>query len=334
MGRSGRGRRLRFERFRLDVIAFGLAAFGFTTQARAEASTLDPTIGYNYGEIETARTMGTGGAKRALSNSVSALFMNPANIAAELLYHIGAFAQIWPEARRQSYGIAAVDSISSSSKVAGSMGATYNFQDTDGIDRHWTDIRGAIAFPFSDKFLFGVGGRYLSLWENGAGPLGDSLASAGLPDEQIVRQFSFDAGLTVRPTPDFSISVVGSNLSNPGHGYMPLTAGGGIGFGRKQFAIELDVVADFETWGETTVRAMSGLEVLLGTNVALRGGYRYDQGAESHAVSLGAAYIDRSFMLDLGARRTVAGDTATAVVIGFTYHLDTTGMAPTPGDTF
>jgi hypothetical protein len=94
------------------------------------------------------------------------------------------------------------------------------------------------------------------------------------------------------------------------------------------------VVADFDSWQETTIRAMAGLEVLVGNNVGIRGGYRYDQGAESHGLALGAAYIDKSFILDVGARRTIVGDTATAIVIGFTYHLDMSGLAPTPGDTF
>jgi hypothetical protein len=30
----------------------------------------------------------------------------------------------------------------------------------------------------------------------------------------------------------------------------------------------------------------------------------------------------------------ISGDTATAVVLGFTYHLETTGLAPSPADTF
>jgi opacity protein-like surface antigen len=334
MSLRGRGWVSHLRRFRLDALAFAVASLAIAPRVRAEASELDPTVGYNYGEIETARSIATGGAKRALSSSTTALFTNPANIAVERMYHLGAFAQIWPEARRQSYGAASADSASSGSRFAGGLGATYNFQDTDGIDRRWTDIRFALAYPFADTFYVGLGGRYMWLTQNGQGPLGVSLASSGLPGEQIVRAFTFDAGVTLKPSPDFALSVVGTNLTNPSNGFMPTTVGGGLGFGRKQFAAEIDVVADFDSWKETTMRSMAGLEFLLGTNVGLRGGYRYDQGAESHAIALGAAYIDRSFILDVGARRTVAGATATAIVIGFTYHLETTGLTPSPGDTF
>jgi hypothetical protein len=305
-----------------------------SSPARAEKSRLNPAIGYNYGEIETARTAATGGAQRALSSSLGALFINPANIAVQRVYHLGAFAQIWPEARRQSYGAGAVDSIGSSSHIAGAAGVTYNFQDTDGIDRKWTDARLALAYPFSDSFYLGLGGRYLLLSQDGPGPLGPSLASGGLDGKQIVRAVGFDAGLTFKATPELAFSFVGNNLTNPGHGFLPTSIGGGVGYGAKQFAIDADLVSDFTSWDETRLRAMLGLEVLLADHYGLRGGYRFDQGAKSHALSLGVGYIDRSFIFDLAVRRVVSGDAATAVVFGFTYHLETTGLTPSPGDTF
>lgn len=305
-----------------------------TRPAHADSSKLDPAIGYNYDEIETGRTAATAGAQRALSTSIGAAFINPANIARERVYHIGAFAQLWPEAKRQSYGAAASDSVSSGSHLAAAAGVTYNFQDPDGIDRRWTDARVAIAYPFSDQFYFGLGGRYLWLSQNGLGPLGLSSVSSGLKGEQIVRNFSFDAGATFRPVPELSLSLVGANLSNPGHGFFPTSLGGGIGYGGKQVALEGDLVADFTTWDATRVRAMAGIETLFADHYSVRGGYRYDQGPGSHALALGTAYIDRMFILDIAVRRTFSGGNATAVVLGFTYHLESSGMTPTMGESF
>lgn len=310
------------------------ALIAWSRTAHAEPSDLDPTIGYNYSEIEIPRHAATGGAQRALSTSIGALFVNPANIANGRVYHVGSFAQIWPEASRQSYGAAASDSVLSSTGLAGAAGATYNFQDSDGIDRKWTDVRVALAYPFSDQFFIGLGGRYLFLEQNGRGPLGASLASSGLRDQDIVSAVSFDAGATLKLGESFSVAVVGNNLGNPGHGFLPTSVGGGIGFSRSVLAVEADVVADFTTWEETRLRAMGGLDILLAQRFALRGGYRFDQGAESHAVSFGGGYIERAFLLDFGVRRVVRGETATAVVLGFTYHLETTGLTPSPGDTF
>jgi hypothetical protein len=313
------------------VLACGLF---ISAPTRADESSLDPVVGYNYDEVEIARHVATAGAQRALSSSVGALFVNPANVASGRVYHIAAFAQIWPEAKRQSYGAAAADSIGSSSNLAGAAGATYNFQDSDGVDRRWTDFRAALAYPFTDKLLFGIGGRYLMLKQNGLGPLGASAASGGTPGEQIVRSFSFDAGATVKPVPEVSLAIVGTSLENPDDGFLPTTLGGGIGFGKKEIAIDVDIVSDFSSYESTTVRAMVGLELLLANRYLLRGGYRYDQGADSHAGAAGAGYVDRAFSIDIGVRRVVSGDTATAVVLGFTYHLDSTGLTPSAGDTF
>jgi hypothetical protein len=303
--------------------------------ARAEPSELPAEIGYNYDEIETARTAGASGAVRAWGNSITALFTNPANMAASRVYHIGAFAQIWPEAMRQSYGAGAVDSVVSSSKVAGGVGATWNFQDNDGgIDREWTDVRVALAYPVSDRFQMGVGGRYMWLKQNGTGPLGWSLASAGLRDEQIVRGFTLDAGATLRPSQNFALALVGNNITNPDHGFQPTSAGGAIGVAFGDFSGEVDFVVDFTTWDHTTVRPMAALEALFVDHVAARMGYRYDSGAESHSLSLGVGYIDRSFDVDVGLRRVIVGDIATAIVVGFTYHLESTGLTPSPQDGF
>jgi opacity protein-like surface antigen len=314
-----------------------LASSLLSAPAGADRSDLPPEVGYNYGEIETPRIAAMGGAMRAFSNSLEALFINPANMAASRVYHLGALAQIWPEANRQSYGAGAIDSIVSSARVAGGLGGTWNLQDPDGIERQWTDLRFALAFPFSEEFFLGAGGRHLWLKENGDdGEIGSSAASGGLHDEQILRGFSFDAGATLKPSQQFAISIVGANLNNPGTGYQPTSVGGGIGFGTDNLTIEGDLLSDFTTWEETTVRAMLGGEFLAGDNYPLRLGYRYDQGANSHAVSAGAGYIDRSFAAEIAVRRVVApnDEAATTIVFGFKYHLESSGLTPSAEDTF
>jgi opacity protein-like surface antigen len=319
---------------RLLTAASLLASLAVAPHVRADRSELPPEVGWNYGEIETPRSAALGGALRATSTSVQALFINPANMASARVYHLGVIAQIWPEASRQSYGGAAVDSIVSSTRLAGGFGGTWTLQDPDGIDRRATDLRFAFAFPFSDQFYLGAGGRYLWLKQDGLGPLGDSLVSGGLDDENIVKGFAFDAGATIKPSEAFSLAVVGNNLNNPGHGFQPTSVGGGVGVGSDLFTVEADVVSDFTTWDETRVRAMGGLEILVGDNYPLRAGYRYDDGNRSHAVSGGVGYVDRTFAAELAVRRIVSGDPATAIIFGFVYHLESSGLTPAPTDTF
>jgi opacity protein-like surface antigen len=325
-------------RLSLASAAFAFACAGacisWSTVVRAEPSELPPEVGYNYDEIETARIAGKNGANRALGTSVSALFDNPANMAAARVYHAAALVQIWPEASRQSYGLAAVDSVGSSARVAGGLGATWTRQDPDGVDRTSSDLRFALAFPFSDKLFAGAGGRFMWLSQNGNGPLGESYASSGLHDEQILKGFAFDLGLTMKPGSGLSFALVGNNLNGADNGFQPLTLGGGVGFARGNFGIEADLVSDLVTWNENTLRAMLGMEMLFGDHFLTRAGYRFDQGAESHSAALGLGYIDKVFSADIGVRRVLAGDAVTAVVLTFTYHVESSGLTPTPSETF
>lgn len=301
-------------------------------RAGAEPSSLAPEVGYNYGEIETPRIAAMAGALRAWGSSLEGLFVNPANMSLTRVYHLGAFAQIWPEASRQSYGGGAVDSIVSSTRLAGGLGGTWNRQDPDGVDRTATDLRFALGLPVGERLHFGLGGRYLLLSQDGSPEraagigLDPSAASGGLRDSRIVKSVTFDAGATLKASDSFAIGLVGQNLSDPGHAFQPTTFGGGLGFGTPDFTLEADLVADFTTWGSTTARAMAGAEYLAGNQFPLRLGYRYDDGALSHAVSGGIGYLDREFSVDLAIRRVVSGDVATAVVFGFKYHLESAGV--------
>ena len=318
-------------RFALGVIACACAS---SIATRARADTPPPEVGYNYNVIETPRITAMNDAVHALSNSTEALFVNPANMSMSRVYHLSALAQVWPESHRQSYGIAAVDSVGSSARVGGGIGATYNTQDTNGINRNWTDIRGAISYPFSDQFFMGVGVRYLRLRQNGEGPLGTSVASSGLSGEFIVTGFTFDAAATFKPADGLAISVVGVNLNNPGNTFQPTSVGGGIGFGKEAFSLEADLLADFTTWDSTKVRAMGGGEYLLADHFPLRAGYRFDDGAKSHSVSAGLGYLDTTFGAEIAVRRVVSGDPATAIVFGFSYHLDSGGLTQGENESF
>jgi hypothetical protein len=110
--------------------------------------------------------------------------------------------------------------------------------------------------------------------------------------------------------------------------------GAGVGYAPTDLTFEIDGVADFTTWGETSYRAMAGAELLFAGSVPLRIGYRFDTGADSHAVSAGVGYAQKTFAANASLRRVVSGDAATAVVLGFTIHLEATGLTPNPAQTF
>lgn len=313
------------------ALAFSLS---FASAASADPSSLAPAVGYNYGEHETPRMTALGGAVRATSTALTALYSNPANMAAAQVYHVGAIAQIYPEAKRQSYGGGVVDSLISSTGIAGGLGGIWSLQDPDGIGREWLDLRFGLAMPLGDIFFLGVTGKYITLQQNGVGPLNYSRVSGGLQDQNIIQTMTFDAGATLRPIPQFSIAVTGHNLTNLDTSLVPIMGGLGLGFTTKDFGLSADAVIESGTYGGTSVRMMGGGEVLIVDRVALRGGYRFDQGMESHALSGGAAYVDQQFSVDASFRRSVSGPSYTSIVFGFTIHIESMGLGKSSPDPY
>jgi hypothetical protein len=315
------------------VYRFGsllLAAMCVGGPLRAEPSPVPPEVGYNYSELELPRTAAMGGALRAFSNSLGALQNNPANLAASRVYHVGGGAQFWTNANRQTYGVSIVDSVVSRSRVAGGISANWHFQDPDGVDRKSLDGRFGLAFPVSDRLLVGASVHYLDLKEEGyprgRQVLAPSVASSGLDGGSIVKDITFDAGISVRPAEGLALSLVGQNLTDPGHGFLPLMFGGGIGYGTGLFTAEVDLVGDFTTYESTSLRGMGGLEFLAGGQYPIRFGYRYDDGQGSHALSGGLGYTAKEFSFDVSLRRILGDEGVTAFFIGLEYHVEAMGI--------
>lgn len=325
---------------RLCGVALAVATLLAAAAASAEPTELSPQFAYNYGENETPRAAAMGGALRALGSGTTALWLNPADLVATRMYHIEAIAQIVPEARRQVYGGIVADSITG--KLAGGISLVGGFIDPDGVDRSFIDARLALAYPISDKLFVGIGGRYARVTQSPEqAPFGvdDDKVAGGLidPEERgsrfaFVNTFTFDAGLTLRATDNLYVAALGQSLSYPGHAILPTTLGGGIGWGSKDFSIEADGVADFNSWESTSARFMLGAEFLAGDHFPLRGGYRYDQGAEVHSLSAGLGYIGTEFSAELSVRRTLSDPGATHIVIGLAYFLESTGLTRAPTD--
>ncbi|MBK8253886.1 MAG: hypothetical protein IPK82_14640 [Polyangiaceae bacterium] len=271
---------------------------------------------------------------RAWGYGTTSVFLNPANLAETRAYHIQGLVQLMPEAARQAYGAVVMDSVTN--KLAGGVSVVGSFADPDGLDRTSLDVRFALAYPISDKFLIGAGGRYIRATQLGGGILGNSVISGGLADGEGRHPFletaTFDVGLTLRPTEGLALSAVGQNLTYPNNGILPTTLGGGLGYTIAGFTIEADALADFNSWGTPTARAMAGAEYLIAERFPIRLGYRFDQGAEQHAISGGLGYIAREFAVEASVRRALDERGPTTVVIGLSYFLESSGLIRSTSD--
>jgi hypothetical protein len=283
----------------------GAGALLLAGSAAADPSTVAPEQGYDVGSIQSPRDLAFGGAQNALGSSTTALYGNPGGLPLARVYHFEGIATLAPEARRQSYGGAVVDS--STSRLAGGLGGTWNMLDPDGIHRTWTDLRLVLAYPLGDRFAVGASGRYLRTAQNpGTGPLGASLASDAA--NPLFNAFTFDVGATAVPATGVRVGLVGHNLTNPGTALAPTMLAGGVGYQNDTFSLEGDAQADFTTWKATRGRYMLGGELFLASHFPIRLGYRYDDGLKTHAVSGGLGYIDRRWSFEMSVRRDVVGE--------------------------
>ncbi|MSP25950.1 MAG: hypothetical protein EXR75_12480 [Myxococcales bacterium] len=255
-------------------------------------------------------------------------------------YHVGVLTQFTPEAGRHLYGGAVMDS---TRRMSGGLSFVGGFQDPDGLDRTTLDARAAFAFAIAPSVHVGVGGRYLRVHQDGLGVLGNSRASGGLHDPEnppdgrstLLETVTFDAGATFRPVEPLFIAAFGQNLTHMQNGLVPMLVGGGVGFATGDFTVEVDGLADLDSYGTPSARVMAGGEVLLLDVLPLRFGYRFDlmKGSgekPAHAVSGGIGYVIPQLAVDASVRRSVSGPAETVIAIGVTYHVESLGLEVDP----
>jgi len=316
--------------FALVAALFGALLASVPGEALADPSTTSPEQGFDLGEVQHPRSVAMGGARTALGTSTNAVWGNPANLPLSRVYHFEGLATWGPEARRQSYGGAVVDS--STNRLAGGFGGTWNMTDPDGMRRQWSDLRLTLAYPLLDKLSVGATGRYLRVNQSvSSGPLGESLVSGGTRGEAIFNTATIDLGVTLAPIDGLRIGAVGKNLTNPGVAIAPTLFMGGIGYQTGIVSIEAEGLADFTTHGRAAGRFMLGAEVFLAEHVPLRAGYRFDEALNVHTVSGGAGYVDRRWSIELGIRRDVAATfPATLATLSLRYFYDSGGSDAGP----
>jgi hypothetical protein len=314
----------------IDALSAGaliLLALVFAPRgAGATPMSISPAQAYDMGEVPSPRPLALGGALNALGVSTNALFLNPANLPLARVYHIEGFAAYSPEATRQTYGAAIVDSLLNTGHLSGGAAVAWSDFDPSGMHRTWTDVRAALALPLGDRFSIGLTGRWIRVNQAlGGGPFGGSLASDGSTNPLFDR-LTFDVGATAIPVDGLRIAVVGHNLTNPGTSLAPTTAAEGIGYFTPLFALEADGLLDFTTWGGTRGRLMGGGEVFLADRYAIRAGWRYDAGTKINAPSIGFGYIDPRWSIEIAFRRDLISEHASSLgVLSLRYFYDALG---------
>jgi hypothetical protein len=311
---------------------------------------LPPQVIYNYSENETPRSAAMGGALRALGNGTSAVYLNPATMAAARVYHVGALIQGAPQTASLSGGSTIVDSVTG--RLAGGVSFVLGTMDGKGLDRSFVDTRIALAYPLSDRLFLGLGGRYAKITQTPLdtpfahadrdsktreiNDLSRDLVAGGLFNKEktgrdpFVNTVTFDAGLTLKLGDGVYLAAVGQNLTYPNNGLLPTIVGGGIGIANPSFSIEADGLADFSSWSKPTARLMIGGEYLLGDHAPIRVGYRFDQGAKLHTLSAGSGYVGTEFAIEASVKQTISNPGATTLLLSIEYFFEASGLLNSP----
>jgi hypothetical protein len=294
-------------------------------QAIAQPMSTSTEQAYDRGEIPNVRAEGMGGALNALGVSTASLSLNPANMPLARVYHIEAMAAFLPEANRQTYGLAIVDSVLNS-RLAGGVEGTWSEMDPNAMHRTWTDLRAALAMPLGEHVALGAVGRWQRVEQSvNSGPFGPSPVFGGTANGPIFNSVTLDAGATAS-LEDWRVGVVGHNLTNPGTALAPTTGAAGIGYGTHEFAIETDGLLDFTTFGRLTGRVMLGGEIFLANHYAVRGGYRYDTGTKLNTPTIGFGYVDPRWSIEVAARHDIVAEHAsTFMMLSLRYFYDSAG---------
>lgn len=275
--------------------------------------------------IESARGVALGTGARSSSAATQAQADNPANLVLGGLYHLEAFLGYQPTFKRIGWGAAVVDSMTS--RLAAGVSARGLFGEDGKLDNSGWEGRLGLGVPLGDMLSIGLAGRYANYTVSDRHALPEHAPQADMPVDRTFKfkGFTMDAAMTLRPIEGLALAALGYNLIDTESPLAPLMVGGSASFGLGSgLTLGGDVLVDLNThkaFDGTKIQAGGGLEFLAQGTIPLRGGYVYDQGRGTHAVTGGLGYVDQRFGLQVSVRQVVSGVKETLVFAAIQYFV-------------
>ncbi len=274
-------------------------------------------------DLQGTRSIAMGGALRASPTGESAILLNPAGMTLLRNYIVAGLYQFRVSDDASLVNASVVDS--ATNKVAAGLfysfshasptktlalsgGKAFDLQDT--IMTHEAGV--ALGYPFGTFLHIGLITRYVNITVEQAE---NTPESAKLEETDTV---TMDIGAIISPFKSLRLAVVGYNVV-PVEGYeFPIQLGLGISysFGAK-FLAEFDTVLDFTRDDTVAASYHGGVELFVGSLVALRGGFQHDTIREASYASGGVGFITRKVGVDLAVRQMVDGGAETLLAVSF-----------------
>jgi hypothetical protein len=256
------------------------------------------------------RPLGTGGAMRAVATGDSGPQLNPSGISLMRAYFLEGSYQYGKTADSNDARISAVDS-TSGFNIGGALYYTYHRDSpSDGTTQIGHLVGGSLSFPLLDKIFFGANVKYVHFTD---------------ATESKHVGFTFDAGLTIRPVPLFSLAAVGYNLRDVGTPWAPRAVGGGVALlPTPVLLFVFDAVLE-KVYGEATrdqaYYFMGGGEFSFASSAAIRAGGGHDGLTKNGYVSAGISVLSADVgSIDLGLRQDISGSRK-ATMVGISARL-------------
>jgi hypothetical protein len=245
------------------------------------------------------RPLAMGGVGRAAATGDAGPILNPSGMSLVRQYHVeGAYG--FSSRRGDHFIHASVVDSTSEYLLAGGLYYTYHPSDTDHAPAgsgsgHEAGM--ALSLPFGDYLSFGGTLKYFHL----AGDQRTAGSNGG---------FTFDVGVTARPTPMVSLAVVGANLRDLGVGTAaPQLLGYGLAvIPTATLVLLADGVTPFtaDTYtGRKVTSFGGGADLLIAQRFDVRAGGGYDGASGNGYATLGFSLIGEIGAVDVGARQDV-----------------------------
>jgi hypothetical protein len=279
---------------RAPPLAVAAVAAGLMVSAPFGAAAFPEYIG--------SRALGMGGAGRGDARGDEGPVLNPAGMSLSRVYTLDGAYQFITRDGGHFVRASVVDS-TSSFNLAGGLSYTYRTASPAGASRlSGHEVGLALSYPFGDRVLVGVNGKYVHV-------VGDSREANGVANHS---GFTLDAGVVVRPASMLTIGIVGYNLRDLSTVNAPVAIGYGIALSPiADLVIAVDGLHDLTTSDPTIgtrTTVGGGVEYMFQQKLVLRVGGGRDGGSRHGYLTAGFAGVSELGAIDIGLRQDISGD--------------------------
>lgn len=246
--------------------------------------------------VWSARSLGMGGAWRALGQGADAGTGNPAAVAAFRTYRVE-LTGAWDWVGKDAFGSVSIADSTNPLAAGVSQQLITLGKGRERTTAHLNTV--ALSLPLGEAFMVGVASRYLIM--RGA---------------REANAFTGDVGLLLR-LGLFSIGASAHNLIDTRNPELTRYYSAHASVLAGMLTLAADVRADFTTNERRTFTYNGGVEYVMGENFPIRAGYTWDGFTRSSQMGLGIGLLTPGGGLDIAYHQDFGGEKGRSLALTF-----------------